>query len=106
MPCLFCKIINKKQPADIVYEDNDFIVIKDIKPSAPIHLLLIPKIHISSINSLEEKNKELIGKLFLLAKKIAKEQRISEGYKLSFNVGRKAGQIIDHIHLHLMGGWN
>ena len=105
MSCLFCDIISKKQSADIVYEDADFLVIKDIAPSAPIHLLLIPKSHIASVNDLNDKDTEFLGGLFLLAKKMAKEQGVSEGYKLSFNVGRKGGQLIDHLHLHLMGGW-
>ena len=104
--CLFCKIINKEQNADIIFEDAKFIAIKDIAPKAPIHILIIPKKHIHSINHLEEEDKELIGELFLLAKQVAKEQEISEtGYKLIFNVGRGGGQIIDHIHLHLLGGW-
>jgi histidine triad (HIT) family protein len=107
MECLFCKIIRKEIPSDIVYEDEDFISFKDINPKAPIHLLIVPKKHISSINDLKEEDKELIGNLFLLAKKIAKEQGVSEkGYKLLFNVGRGGGQLIDHIHLHLLGGWD
>ena len=105
MNCMFCKIINKEQSADVVYEDEKFVVFKDIKPKAPIHLLLAPKTHIVSINDLQDKHKELIGNLFLLAKKIAKEQKISDGYKLLFNVGRKGGQLVDHLHLHLMGGF-
>ncbi|MFZ5559528.1 MAG: HIT domain-containing protein [Patescibacteria group bacterium] len=103
--CIFCNIISKDQPTDILYEDGDFIVIRDIKPLAPIHLLIIPKEHIASINHLEKKHRELIGDMFLLAKKVAKEHGISEGYKLAFNTGRKGGQLIDHLHLHLMGGW-
>lgn len=103
--CIFCKIVNKEQSADIIYEDNNFIVFKDINPSAPIHLLLVPKKHISSVNDLEQEDKEMIGDLFLLAKKIAAQQKISNGYKLTFNVGRKGGQIVNHLHLHLMGGW-
>ena len=105
MKCIFCSIINKEVPSDIVYEDDDFIVFKDVKPTAPIHLLLVPKTHISSINDLKEKHIDLIGNLFLLAKRIAKEQKISNGYKLNFNVGRKGGQLVDHLHLHLLGGW-
>lgn len=105
MQCIFCDIINKKIPSVILYEDEKFVVFKDIKPSAPIHLLLVPKEHIASINDLEEKHKELIGDLFLLAKKVAKEQGISDGYKLAFNTGRKGGQLVDHLHLHLMGGF-
>jgi len=105
MSCVFCDIIKGKQAADIVYEDSNFIVFKDIKPLAPIHLLIVPKEHIASVNDLEEKHKELIGDLFLLAKRMAQEKEISDGYKLALNTGRKGGQLIDHLHLHLMGGW-
>jgi len=105
MNCIFCKIINKKQSADIVYKDKKFIAFKDINPSAPVHILLMPKKHIPSINHLKEKQKNLIGELILLAKKVAKKQKINKGYKLSFNVGKKGGQIVNHLHLHLMGGW-
>lgn len=105
MDCIFCNIINKNVPADILFEDEKFVVFKDIKPSAPIHLLIVPKEHIASINDLEEKHKELIGDLFLLAKEIAAKEGISDGYRLAFNTGRKGGQLIDHLHLHLMGGW-
>lgn len=103
--CIFCDIISKKQPTDLFYEDNDFVVFKDIKPLAPVHFLIAPKKHIASINDLKKGHKDLMGKMILLAKKIAKELGISEGYKLAFNTGRKGGQLIDHIHLHLMGGW-
>ena len=106
MACLFCQIINKEIPADIIYEDEKFVVFKDIKPKAPIHLLIVPKKHIPSVQNLELEDKELIGELFLLAKKIAQEKGIAEkGYKLVFNVGRGGGQIIDHLHLHLITGW-
>ena len=103
--CVFCKIIKKEIPADIAYEDDNVIVFKDINPSAPIHLLIVPKKHIPSINNLELEDKELIGYMFLIAKKVAEEQTISEaGYRLIINVGRDAGQIVDHLHLHLLGG--
>lgn len=106
MRCLFCQIINKEVPADIIYEDEKFVVFKDIKPKAPIHLLIVPKKHILSVQHLELEDKELIGKLFLLAKKIAQERGIAEkGYKLVFNVGKGGGQIIEHLHLHLIAGW-
>ncbi len=105
MDCIFCKIIKKESPTDIVYEDEKFVVFKDIHPKAPVHLLLMPKIHLESVNNLDENNKEIIANLFLLAKKTAKEQKIADGYQLLLNVGRKGGQLIDHLHLHLMGGW-
>ena len=105
MMCLFCKIANKEIPAEIVYEDDKVLAFKDIEPKAPVHFLIIPKKHIPSIDHLELQDKELIGELFFVAQKIAKEQRISQtGYRLIFNVGKDAGQTIDHLHLHLIGG--
>ena len=105
MDCLFCKIANKELPSEIIQENDKFITFKDIKPAAPLHLLIVPKKHIDSINDLELEDKDLIGELFILAKKIAKEQGVAEaGYRLTFNVGKNAGQTVDHIHLHLMGG--
>lgn len=105
MSCIFCKIIKKEVPAEIVYEDKKVIAFKDIEPKFPIHLLIVPKKHIPSVNHLESQDKTLIGELFLVAQKIAKSQNVSKtGYRLSFNVGKDAGQTIYHLHLHLMGG--
>ncbi len=101
MDCIFCKIATKKEPAEIVYEDDKFVVFKDIKPLAPIHLLIIPKKHIPSLNEVRLEDKVLMGDLILLAQKIAREKRL-KGYKLQVNVGKPAGQIIDHLHLHLL----
>ena len=104
--CLFCQIINKEKPADIIYEDKDFMAFKDIYPKAPIHLLIVPKKHIPSVDHLETRDKELIGELFLIAQKIARNKGVAvRGYKLVFNVGRGGGQVIDHLHLHLLAGW-
>jgi len=105
MECLFCKIASHEQEAEIVYEDKQFIVFKDINPKALIHLLIMPKKHIKTINDLKDEDKGLISETIFLAKKIAQEQGTTEkGYRLIFNVGRGGGQIIDHIHLHLLGG--
>ncbi|MCH8741814.1 histidine triad nucleotide-binding protein [Patescibacteria group bacterium] len=104
MQCLFCKIINKEIPSDIVYEDEKVISFKDIHPKAPIHFLILPKKHIPSVNHLEETDKELVGNLFLVAKNIARDKNLN-GYKLIVNVGREGGQLIDHLHLHLLAGW-
>jgi histidine triad (HIT) family protein len=101
--CVFCKIIKKELPSDVVFENDNIIVFKDINPKATLHLLVVPKEHIASIKELEEENKSLIGELILVAKKIAKEQNLT-GYKLIFNVGREGGQLIDHLHLHLLSG--
>lgn len=107
MDCLFCKIVEHKQKAALVYENEEFIVINDIHPQSPVHLLIIPKKHIASINHLEEEDKGMIGRMIFLAKNLASQKGVAEkGYRLSFNVGRGGGQIVDHIHLHIMGGWN
>lgn len=103
MDCLFCNIANKQKPAEIVYEDDKFVAFKDIKPKARVHLLIVPRKHIESIDHVEIQDKELMGELLLTAQKIAREQKL-EGYRLQFNVGRKGGQIIDHLHLHLLSG--
>lgn len=103
MDCIFCKIAAKEAPSDIIYEDEETIVIKDIHPKASVHLLLIPKKHIVSVAQLEESDKVLVGSLVLTAKKIADSQGL-KGYKLVFNVGREGGQMVDHLHLHLLGG--
>jgi len=104
MDCIFCKIINKEEPSDFVYENDNFIVIKDIKPSAPIHLLIIPKKHIDSVKHLEPVDKDLMGEMVLIAQKVAKEKNLKD-YRLRINVGPGAGQIIDHIHMHLFSGF-
>jgi len=105
MDCIFCKIANKEMPSKIVYEDDEVLAFKDIKPVAPVHLLIITKKHIPSVDHLETGDKELIGGLFLVAQKIAREQGVTEtGYRLVFNIGPDAGQTVDHLHLHLIGG--
>jgi histidine triad (HIT) family protein len=103
--CIFCKIIKKEIPADIVYEDEDVFAFKDNHPIAPVHILIIPKEHIETIDDLEEKDKELAGKMILTAKKIGRDFKIAEGgYKLLFRVKKHGGQEVDHVHLHLIGG--
>lgn len=105
MSCIFCKITNKEIPSDIVYEDEKALAFTDINPKAPTHILIIPKKHIHNIDYLESGDKELIGHLCFVAKIIAKEQGIAEkGYRLLFNIGPDAGQTVDHLHLHLIGG--
>ncbi len=101
--CLFCQIANKILPAEIVYEDENLLAFKDIEPQASLHLLIIPKKHIPSVDHVEIEDKTLMGEMILVAQKIAKEKKL-KGYKLQINVGRPAGQIIDHLHLHLLSG--
>lgn len=105
MECLFCKIANKGVPTDIVYEDDEVIAFKDIYPLAPIHVLIIPKKHIESIIDVKKEDTELMGRLILTAKNIADSFKLSkDGYKLLFRVGSHGGQVVEHIHLHLIGG--
>lgn len=105
MDDIFCKIINKKVSSEFLYEDEKVIVIKDIKPSAPIHVLIIPKEHIAGVQFLEDAHRDLAGHMVMIAKKMAEELKTQDGYKLVFNCGKKGGQIIPHIHLHLLGGF-
>ncbi|OHA71201.1 MAG: histidine triad nucleotide-binding protein [Candidatus Wildermuthbacteria bacterium RIFCSPHIGHO2_02_FULL_49_9] len=99
--CLFCKIARKEMPANIVFEDSQFVAFRDIKPKAPFHLLIVPKKHIHSVDHVKEQDRELMGDLILTARKVARQHELA-GYQLHFNVGREGGQIIDHIHLHLL----
>ena len=103
--CLFCKISKHELPSKIEYEDGDIIAFDDIHPKAPVHILIVPKKHIKSVNELKKKDTELMGKVILVAQKLAEEKGVAEsGYKLVFNVGRGGGQIVDHLHLHLLAG--
>ncbi|MBI4132070.1 MAG: HIT domain-containing protein [Candidatus Sungbacteria bacterium] len=104
MDCVFCGIAGQEVPAAILYEDGDVMAFNDIHPKAPVHIIVIPKRHIESIARLEADHADVIAKLIYAAKRIAAEREL-EGYKLVFNVGRAAGQVIDHLHLHLLGGW-
>ena len=101
--CIFCKIINKEIPSDIVHEDEEVVIFKDLNPKAKHHLLIVPKKHIDTIKDLKEDEADeiLVGKMILAARNVAKELEL-DGYQLFFNVGKSAGQIIFHIHLHLM----
>lgn len=102
--CIFCKIVKKEMPAEMLRESEDAVIFKDIHPSAPIHYLVVSKQHISSIKEVGHENEALMGHLIHEAK-IGAEKLGLSGYKLVFNVGREGGQVIDHIHLHILGGW-
>jgi len=103
--CIFCKIARKETPSTIVFEDEEMLAFNDIHPIAPVHILIIPKKHIPGIESLRTEDKGLIEKMFSAAQKIAREKDLSKsGYRLIFNIGEDAGQTVDHLHLHLLGG--
>lgn len=105
MSTIFTKIINKEIPANIVYEDNDVLAFRDISPQAPEHILVIPKKEIPTVNDIEEADAALVGKLFLTAKKIAKELGFDEkGYRLVMNCNEDGGQTVNHIHMHILAG--
>ena len=102
---IFDKILSKKIPADIVFEDEQMLAFKDISPQAPIHILIIPKKRIATINDIDESDSDLIGNIIIRAKLIAKEMGLADnGYRLVFNCNADGGQEVYHIHLHLLGG--
>ncbi|AJA48376.1 HIT family protein [Clostridium pasteurianum DSM 525 = ATCC 6013] len=103
--CIFCKILKGEIPCDKVYEDDRVLSFKDINPEAPVHVLIIPKKHISSINELKEDDEKLIGYIYTVAGKIAKQLGISEkGYRIVSNCGEDGGQTVGHIHFHFLAG--
>ena len=101
--CIFCKIINREIPSDIVYEDDEVIAFKDIRPVTPVHILVIPKKHISSLVELTEEDEAVIGKIYTVINKVAKDAGILEkGFRV--NCGDDGGQEVKHIHFHVLGG--
>ena len=103
--CIFCRILSGEIPANKVYESPEIFAFRDVNPQAPTHILLITREHIAGTNDLEEEHAELVGKMVLAARDLAKKEGISEGgYRLVFNCNRNAGQAVFHIHLHLLGG--
>ncbi len=103
--CLFCKIIAKKIPAKIIYDAGGVTAFEDINPQAPVHTLVVPKKHISTTLDIAEEDSELIGRLFMVANRIAMEKGIAErGFRMVMNTNPEAGQSVYHIHLHLLGG--
>jgi len=102
---LFLKIINREIPADIVYETEQVLAFRDINPQAPVHILIIPKKHIRTVNDIAPGDAELIGQLYLAAQQIAQKEGLAEdGYRLVMNCNKAAGQVVFHIHLHVLGG--
>jgi histidine triad (HIT) family protein len=103
---IFCKIIKGELPADVVYKDDDFWVIKDINPQAPVHLLIVPVKHYFSLEDfMEEENAELLGKALIVAHKAAHQNGIADkGYRLILNEGEYGGKLVPHLHIHLLGG--
>ena len=105
--CLFCKISHGKTSTEILYENDTLVVFRDINPAAPIHLLIVPKNHIRSVNDLSEADQPILAEMVMVAKEMAVQQGVDKsGYRLFINVERGGGQVIFHLHMHLIGGWH
>ncbi|MBN1856111.1 MAG: histidine triad nucleotide-binding protein [Dehalococcoidia bacterium] len=103
--CIFCRIIAGEIPGDLVYQDSEIVAFRDVHPVAPTHVLIVPRKHVSSVRELAEADVELIGRMVLCAKSIAEQEGIAErGYRLVVNCGAEGGQLVQHLHLHLVGG--
>lgn len=103
--CIFCQIVAQKIPARLVYEDDDLVAFEDIKPQAPVHILIIPREHFPSLNEVPEEKKSILGQALLVARHIAEEKGIAtSGYRIVLNTARDSGQEVFHLHFHLLGG--
>jgi histidine triad (HIT) family protein len=102
--CIFCKIVDGQIPADTVYKDDDVIAFRDLRPQAPVHLLVVPRRHIASLDAADPDDAALLGKVLLVARQLAKEQKVESGYRVVINCGAPAGQSVFHIHFHVLGG--
>jgi histidine triad (HIT) family protein len=103
--CIFCKIVKKEIPSKIIYEDEKVLAFEDIAPQSPVHILIIPKKHYSTILDVEETNAELIGHVFMIAKKIARQKGFSEkGFRIVVNCNSEGGQTVYHLHFHILAG--
>jgi len=105
MNCIFCKIVSGEAPAAIVYRDERTTAFRDLHPVAPTHILVVPNKHIESVNDITPEDESMLGHLFLVAQQIAKQEGIAaDGYRLIVNTGANAGQVVFHLHLHILGG--
>jgi len=105
MDCIFCKIINKEIPAKVAYEDDNVVAFHDINPQAPIHLLIVPKKHITSVMEIEDEENLLLGDIILTAQNLARENNLDKkGFRIVVNTGEEGGQTVNHLHFHLLGG--
>ena len=102
--CIFCKIVRGEIPCAKVYEDDELLAFNDIKPVAPVHFLIIPKLHLASLAEAGEKHAALLGRMLLLAPKLAGEQGLRDGFKTAINTGKGGGQLVFHLLLHVIGG--
>lgn len=103
--CIFCRIVNRESAAEIVYEDEEIVAFKDVHPAAPVHLLIVPRRHIPTLADLEAEDTPLLGRLIAVANDLARAHDLDKsGYRLVINCGREGGQLVFHLHVHLLGG--
>lgn len=102
--CVFCRIVRGEAPARIVYQDEDVTAFRDSRPRAPTHILIVPNRHITGVAAAEPEDSELLGNLFVIARRLAEQEDIVDGYRLVVNNGPRAGQSVFHLHVHLLGG--
>ena len=103
--CIFCRIIAREAPGDIVHEDEHAVAFRDINPHAPVHILIVPRKHIASLAHAAPEDEALLGHLLLLGAEVARKEGLERGYRVVINTNREAGQIVFHVHLHVLGGW-
>jgi len=104
MDCIFCKIVDGQIPSRKVHEDDEFLAFHDIRPSAPVHFLVIPKRHVASLLDLQPEDEAMLGRLMALVPRLARDQGLGTGFKTAINTGRDGGQEVDHLHVHVLGG--
>lgn len=102
--CIFCKIISGEIPSSKVYEDEKVLAFKDISPMAPVHILIIPKAHVEGVDKLTEETASVVSHIMMVAKQLAEEYHLDNGYRIVSNVGEDGGQTVRHLHFHLLGG--
>jgi histidine triad (HIT) family protein len=102
--CIFCRIVHDEAPAEIVYQDKDVTAFHDLHPQAPVHILIVPNRHVAGVAQVEQKDAALMGKLFVVARQLAEQEGVANGYRLVVNNGSLAGQSVFHLHVHLLGG--
>lgn len=103
--CIFCKIVERELPSNIEYEDDDLVVFRNIKPLAPVHVLIVPKKHIINLSDIAQEDGEILGKILLTAKEMSVKLGISDAFRVAVANGENAGQSVFHLHFHLTGGW-
>lgn len=105
MDCVFCQIVAGKLPSEILYQDEEIIAFRDISPMAPVHLLVVPRKHVTCLSELPEADSPLMGHMIIIANRLAKKEGVAEsGYRLVINSGQEGGQVVPHLHLHVLGG--